>query len=180
MFRASLCPSSRSARPYITAYGFQHCKRCHNKVFALWPIVCCVRWWLVASIKCAVGCVLCGVRWFVFLLWQVKVLSWEGAWCGGVLEMCVPWLEVASYVWLNVCSEWLQVVNGWVLSGGMYICGSVSEGGGFRIKLYIFWCAGWCLGKLGSRPCALCRACYSTSFIIKGREGSMVSHIISY
>ena len=24
MFRASLCPSSESARPYITAYGFQH------------------------------------------------------------------------------------------------------------------------------------------------------------
>jgi len=58
-------------------------------------------------------------------------MSWEGAWCGGVvvLEMCVPWLEVASYVWPNVCSEWLQVVSGWVLSGGsMCIFGSVSEG----------------------------------------------------
>jgi len=29
--------------------------------------------------------------WFVFLICQVKVLSWEGACCGGavVLEMCV-------------------------------------------------------------------------------------------
>jgi len=59
------------------------------------------------------------------------VLSWEGAWHGGVVmsEMCVAWLEVASYVWPNVCSEWLQVVSGQVLSGGsMCICGSVSVG----------------------------------------------------
>ena len=36
---------------------------------------------------------------------------------------------VASYVWSNVCSEWLQVVSGRVLGGGsMCICGSVSEG----------------------------------------------------
>ena len=34
------------------------------------------------------------------LIWQVKVLSWEGAWCGSVvvLEMRVLWLEVASYI----------------------------------------------------------------------------------
>jgi len=38
----------------------------------------------------------------------------------------------------------------------------------FRIKLYIPWCAGWCFGKPGSRLCALCRGCYSTSFIIRG------------
>ena len=45
------------------------------------------------------------------------MLSWEGAFCGGVvvLEMCVLWLEVASYVWTNVCSEWLQAVSGGVL-----------------------------------------------------------------
>ena len=50
------------------------------------------------SYKCAVGCVLCEVKRFVFLLWPVEVLSWEAAWCGGVvvLEMCVQWLEVAS------------------------------------------------------------------------------------
>ena len=26
--------------------------------------------------------------------------------------MCVPWLAVIGYVWFNVCSEWLQVVDG--------------------------------------------------------------------
>jgi len=108
-------PIFRSARPYITPHGFQHRKISENKVFALWPIVCCVRWWLVACIKCALGCVLCGVVWFVFLLWQVKVLSWEGAWCGGVvvLEMCVPWLEVASYIkpWFLFQSMWLISQN---------------------------------------------------------------------
>jgi len=46
-----------------------------------------------------------------------------------MLEMYVPWLEFASYVWPNACSEWLQVVSGQVLSGGsMCICGSVGEG----------------------------------------------------
>jgi len=25
------------------------------------------------------------------------------------------------------------------------------------------WCAGWCLGEPESRPCALCRGCYSKS-----------------
>jgi len=46
-----------------------------------------------------------------------------------VLDRCVLWLEVASYVWLNVCSEWLQEVSGWVLCGGvMCICVSLSEG----------------------------------------------------
>jgi len=46
-----------------------------------------------------------------------------------MLEMCVLWLEVASYMWPNLCSEWLQVVSEEVLSGGsMCICGSVSEG----------------------------------------------------
>jgi len=36
------------------------------------------------------------------------VLLWEGAWCGGVvLDSCVLWLEVASYVWSEVCAEWL-------------------------------------------------------------------------
>jgi len=31
-----------------------------------------------------------------------------------LLEMCVLWLEVANYVWTDVCSEWLwlQVVSG--------------------------------------------------------------------
>ena len=61
------------------------------------------------------------------------ILLCEGAWCGGVvmLGMCVPWLEVLSYVWPSVCSEWLQVVSGRILCGGsMCICGSVSEGGG--------------------------------------------------
>ena len=56
---------------------------------------------------------------------------WEGAWCGGVvvLDKSVLWLEVASYVWPNVRSEWLQVVSGRVLCGGsMCICGSVCEG----------------------------------------------------
>jgi hypothetical protein len=37
----------------------------------------------------------------------------------------------------------------------------------FRIELYIHSCAAWCLGKPGSRPCALCRGCYSTSFVIR-------------
>ena len=32
-----------------------------------------------------------------------------------MLEMCVLLLEVASYVWTNACSEWLQVVSGGVL-----------------------------------------------------------------
>jgi len=64
---------------------------------------------------------------------------WKGAWCGGVvLEMCVLWLEVASYVWTNVRSEWLQVVSGRALCGyNMCICGSVSEGVLFGMKLYI-------------------------------------------
>jgi len=53
-----------------------------------------------------------------------------------VLDRCVLWLEVASYVWPDVCSEWLQVVSGLVLCGGvMCICGSVI-GGLFRIELY--------------------------------------------
>ena len=91
--------------------------------------------------KCAVGCVLCVVRWFVLLLWQVKLLC-VGAWCGGVVLcqkcVCVLWLEVASCVWPGVCSEWLQVVSGRVLcGGGMCMCGSVSGGGLFRIKVYI-------------------------------------------
>ena len=34
-----------------------------------------------------------------------------------MLGMSVTWLEVTRYVWPNVCSEWLQVVNGWVLCG---------------------------------------------------------------
>ena len=43
--------------------------------------------------------------------------------------MCVPWLEVTSYLRPNVCPEWLQVVSGRVLCGGsMCICGSLSEG----------------------------------------------------
>ena len=94
------------------------------------------------------------------------MLSWEGAWRGGLVmsEMCVAWLEVESYVWPNVCLEWLQVVSGQVLSGGsMYICGSMSE-----------WVTLMCwlvLGKPGSRPCALCRGCYLTSFIIRGGLG---------
>jgi len=55
-----------------------------------------------------------------------------------VLEMCVLWLEVASYMWPSVCSEWLQVVNWRVVCGGsMCMCGSVREGGLFRITLYI-------------------------------------------
>ena len=42
------------------------------------------------------------------------MFSWAGSSCGGVvvLEKCVLWLEVASYVWPNVCSEWLQAVSG--------------------------------------------------------------------
>ena len=72
-----------------------------------------------------------------------------------MLEMCVLWFEVASYVWTNVCSEWLQLVSGRVLCGGsMCICGSVSEGVLLIMKLYIPCCGGWCLGKQGSRPCA--------------------------
>jgi len=51
----------------------------------------------------------------------VEVLSWERVWCGGVimLEMCVPWLAVIGYPWFNVCSEWLQMVGGRVLCGGI-------------------------------------------------------------
>ena len=45
------------------------------------------------------GCVLCGIRCVVFVLGPVKILSCEGAWCGVVvLEICVLWLKVASYV----------------------------------------------------------------------------------
>jgi len=103
------------------------------------------------------------------LICQVKVLSWEGSCCGGavVLEMCVLWLEVASHVWSNVCSEWLQVVSGGLCGGSMCVCGSVSEGL-YSIKLYIARCAGWSTGKPGSRLCAICRGCYSTSFVIRG------------
>jgi len=55
-----------------------------------------------------------------------------------VLEICVLWLEVASYVWTNVRSEWLKVVRGWALCGGsVCICGSVSEWVLFGMKLYI-------------------------------------------
>ena len=70
---------------------------------------------------------------------RLVVLSWVGAWRGGVvLEMCVLWLEVASYVWTYVCSEWLHVVSGRVLCvGSMCICRCVSEGVLFRMKLYI-------------------------------------------
>ena len=46
-----------------------------------------------------------------------------------MLDMCVLWVEVASYFWPNVCSEWLQVLSGRVMcGGGMCICGSLSEG----------------------------------------------------
>ena len=55
-----------------------------------------------------------------------------------MLELCVPCLEVASYVRTDVCSEWLQVVGGRVLCGSsMCVCGSVSEGVLFRMELYI-------------------------------------------
>jgi len=27
------------------------------------------------------------------------------------------------------------------------------------------WCAGWCLRKPGSRPCALCRGCYLNNIL---------------
>jgi hypothetical protein len=132
---------------------------------------CCVGWGLVAWIKCAEGCVLCGVRWFVFLLWQVKLLSWEGAWCGGVvvLDTCV------CYGWrLHIACGLMYVQNGyrwWV--GGCYVevvCAYVGQcvRGLFRIEMYILWCAGWCLRKPGSRPCALCKRCYSTSSVIRG------------
>ena len=65
----------------------------------------------------------------------VEVLSWGGAWCGGniVVEVCVPRFVVASYVWPNICSEWLQVVSGQVLYGGSTcICRSVGEGFFFK------------------------------------------------
>ena len=32
-----------------------------------------------------------------------------------MLDRCVLWLEVASYVWPDVCSEWLQVLSRRVL-----------------------------------------------------------------
>jgi len=55
-----------------------------------------------------------------------------------VLEMCVPWLGVASYVWTDVCSERLQMMSGLVLCGGsMCMCGPVSMVVLFTIKLYI-------------------------------------------
>ena len=58
------------------------------------------------------------------------MLCWEGAWCVGVvLDRSVLCLDVSSYVWSNICSEWLQVVSGRVLCGGSKcICGSLSKG----------------------------------------------------
>jgi len=46
------------------------------------------------------------------------MVCWEGTLCGDVvLESCVLCLEVASYVWPDVCSELLQMVSGLVLCG---------------------------------------------------------------
>ena len=98
-----------NAKIFITAHILKHCK-------PYVPIMCfhCDRmtfmfgdgWQLV--LMCCTVCFVCGYSWCVFLLWQVKVLLWEGAWCGGVvLDSCVLWLEVASYVWSEVCAEWL-------------------------------------------------------------------------
>ena len=80
---------------------------------------------------------------------------------------------VASYVWPNVCLEWLQVVSGQVLYGGnMCICGSVGEG----VFINNETVHTWSLGEWGSRKCALCRGCYSTGFVVRGGwEGSLAS-----
>jgi len=61
----------------------------------------------------------------------------EGAWFGSVvLDRCVLCLDVASYVWPNVCSEWLQVVSGRVLceGGRTYVGHCVRRL--FRVELY--------------------------------------------